>query len=380
MSSYLRSGPLSLAIAAAAILGDLAATAAIPLQSSADPSLGQLNSQLSQEQARQQSLSGSIAALSHSISSLDGQIALVQSREAAVRAELASDRRTLARIRVSLQRERRLVAMLEARLAYARVLLARQLVSDYESDRPDLVSVVLESRGFTDLLERFSFLHRAEVQQQTIIQVTRAAKAQADAAERHLAKMEAAEVQVTREATIRERALEGMNALLGSKEAALQHVRDAQQVALAASQARGQQLRSAIARIQAEQAAAAQAAQAEQAAATRAAQAADAPAAGGSSQAGGSGAAANPSPGASGGWVIPNPIVMCESGGQNLPPNSAGASGYYQIIPSTWQEAGGTGPAAYLAPKSEQDAVAQKLWAGGSGASDWVCAGLVGIH
>ncbi|MBV9004614.1 MAG: transglycosylase family protein, partial [Solirubrobacterales bacterium] len=84
--------------------------------------------------------------------------------------------------------------------------------------------------------------------------------------------------------------------------------------------------------------------------------------------------------GPSGGWAIPYAIVLCESGGQNLPPNSAGASGYYQIIPSTWQEAGGTGPAAYLAPKSEQDAVAQKLWAGGSGASDWVCAGLVGIH
>ncbi|MBV9797041.1 MAG: hypothetical protein JO039_03260, partial [Solirubrobacterales bacterium] len=300
-----------LAIAAIVILGGLGAAAAIPLQSSADPSLGQLNSQLSQEQSRQQGLSASIAGLAASISSLNGQIALVQSREAAVRAELDSDRTTLARIRVSLQRERRLVRVLKARLAQARMLLARQLVSDYESDRPDLVSVVLESRGFTDLLERFTFLHRAEVQQQTIIQITRSAKAQADAAERHLAKMEAAEVLVTREATIRERALEGMNALLGSKQAALQHVRDAQQVALGASQARGLELRSAIARIQAEQAAAAQAALAEQAAAARAAQAASAPAAGGSSQAAGSGAASSPTSGASGGWVIPSPIVMC---------------------------------------------------------------------
>ncbi|MBV9423960.1 MAG: hypothetical protein JOZ98_13680, partial [Solirubrobacterales bacterium] len=202
-----------LAIAAIVILGGLGAAAAIPLQSSADPSLGQLNSQLSQEQSRQQGLSASIAGLAASISSLNGQIALVQSREAAVRAELDSDRRTLARIRVSLQRERRLVRVLKARLARARMVLARQLVSDYESDRPDLVSVVLESRGFTDLLERFTFLHRAEVQQQTIIRITRSAKAQADAAERHLAKMEAAEALVTREATIRERALEGMNAL-----------------------------------------------------------------------------------------------------------------------------------------------------------------------
>ena len=41
---------------------------------------------------------------------------------------------------------------------------------------------------------------------------------------------------------------------------------------------------------------------------------------------------------------------------------------------------GGSGPAAYLAPKSEQDAVASRIWAGGSGAHNWVCAGIVGIH
>ena len=61
-------------------------------------------------------------------------------------------------------------------------------------------------------------------------------------------------------------------------------------------------------------------------------------------------------------------------------PNSAGASGYYQILPSTWKLFGGTGPAAYLAGKAEQDAVASRIWNGGAGASNWVCAGIVGIH
>jgi hypothetical protein len=81
--------------------------------------------------------------------------------------------------------------------------------------------------------------------------------------------------------------------------------------------------------------------------------------------------------GPGGPWVIPWPIVQCESGGQNLPPNSAGASGYYQILPSTWTGEGGSGPAAYLAPKAEQDRVAGALWAGGAGAHNWVCAGIV---
>lgn len=85
--------------------------------------------------------------------------------------------------------------------------------------------------------------------------------------------------------------------------------------------------------------------------------------------------------GASGGpWVIPTPIVMCESGGRNLSPNYATASGYYQIITSTWALFGGTQytPQAYQAPKSIQDLIAAKIWNGGAGASNWVCAQKLG--
>jgi hypothetical protein len=71
--------------------------------------------------------------------------------------------------------------------------------------------------------------------------------------------------------------------------------------------------------------------------------------------------------------------VQCESGGQDLTPNSAGASGYYQILPSTWNGYGGYSQ-AYQAPKSLQDQRASQLWNGGSGSSNWVCAGIVGIH
>ena len=81
--------------------------------------------------------------------------------------------------------------------------------------------------------------------------------------------------------------------------------------------------------------------------------------------------------GPGGPWAIPWPIVQCESGGQNLPPNSAGASGYYQMLPSTWKGLGGSTPHAYEASKAEQDRLAAQLWAGGAGARNWVCAGLV---
>jgi hypothetical protein len=84
-------------------------------------------------------------------------------------------------------------------------------------------------------------------------------------------------------------------------------------------------------------------------------------------------ASASGSGGGGGGWAIPSRIVQCESSGQNLAPNSATASGYYQIIDSTWKANGGSTASANQASKAEQSAVASRIWAGGAGAGQWVC-------
>lgn len=63
-------------------------------------------------------------------------------------------------------------------------------------------------------------------------------------------------------------------------------------------------------------------------------------------------------------WAIPYSIVLCESGGQNIPNSQgSGANGYYQLM------IGGTGS------RSEQDARAHAMWNGGAGAGNWTCAG-----
>jgi septal ring factor EnvC (AmiA/AmiB activator) len=359
-------------VAGAATVAAALGLAAIPMSSPADPSLGQLHSQLGAVQAREQSLASSIGSLSNLISSLDSQIALVESREAAVRADLQRDRAKLTQVEGALARERHLLALLRARLARARMLLGRQLVSNYEQAKPNLVSVVLESNGFTDLLDKLTYLRDAQQEQQAIIKITTQAKERADAAATRLAALEASVRQITIETAQRVRALAGMNVLLHSKQAALAQARSAQQGALAAEHAKGAALQAQITRVEAEQAAA------ERAAALAAQQ--QQSAGSGSSSSSGGPTPVGPTYGPSGGWAIPYAIVLCESGGQNLTPNYAGASGYYQIMPATWKLFGGTGPAAYLASKAEQDAVASRIWNGGAGASNWVCAGIVGIH
>jgi septal ring factor EnvC (AmiA/AmiB activator) len=368
--TLLRRTAWSRPVAVIAAVGSLLALAALlPRGSSAaSPSLSQLQSELATQQARQQALSHSIGGLSQQAADLRNQIALVQSREAAMRADLARDQAAVAEAAASLGRARARLHRVEHLLDWARYLLSQQLLSAYERGQPNLVSVVLESNGFADLLDRFTYLRDAENQQQRVIALTRAAKALATEQAARLSRLEANDRLLANGAALRVRALAGMNLLLGAKQSALAHALAGQESALAASRAKGGALQSQIAQIQAQQAAAAAAALA----ASRAAAAAAAPQ-GGSTP---TFAAAAPS----GGWAIPYSIVLCESGGQNLPPNSAGASGYYQILPATWKLYGGSGPAAYLASKGEQDAVASRIWNGGAGASNWVCAGIVGIH
>ncbi|HEY3018637.1 MAG TPA: transglycosylase family protein, partial [Solirubrobacteraceae bacterium] len=214
----------------------------------------------------------------------------------------------------------------------------------YKSPQADLTTVVVTAASLSDLLERARYLHDLERQDRRILQIVRAARADAAVQTRRLAIDERRQREAVIALHARAKALANMSSAVRTRRATLVRVRAARAEALRVTRANRQRVESRLAAVERELAA--------QAARARS---------------------------VSGGpWAIPGDVVNCESGGQNLPPNSAGASGYYQILPETWRNAGGHGPAAYLAPKAEQDRVAAKLWAGGRGASAWVCAGLVG--
>ena len=312
-----------------------------PLASKATPSVSGLSSQLQSRRATERSLAGSVNGLSRLIDRLSGQVAVIERHRAAVESQLSAAEATLANVRTKLVEERALRVRLLARLGRAMRILDAQLLAGYETDPPDVFSVVLRAHGFAAMLDQLTFLKDARQREQDVITATRNAKAAAVAASGRLASLATHDQAVTLVVGAQARAVTGISNLLQARQAVLQTARAARVAQLGTTRAQAGGLQRELTRLKAELAR-----QASQ---------------------------------AFGNWAIPAAIVACESGGQNLPPNSAGASGYYQFLPSTWQGEGGDTPAAYLAPKSEQDRLAAKLWDGGKGASNWDCAAIVGI-
>jgi len=323
------------------IAGYAGGLAVVPHASEATPSVSGLSSQLQSRRATERSLSASAKGLSTLIDRLSAQVAVIERHRAAVESQLGADQATLAEVRTRLAGERALRVRLLARLGRAMRILDAQLLAGYETDPPDVFSVVLRAHGFAAMLDQLTFLRDAKRQEHDVITATRNAKAAAVTASRRLASLATHDQAVTLVVAAQARAVTGISDLLQSRQATLETARSARLAELGTTRAQAGSLQTQLTKLKAELAR-----QADQ---------------------------------AFGSWAIPAAIVACESGGQNLPPNSAGASGYYQFLPSTWQGEGGDTPAAYLAPKSEQDRLAAKLWAGGRGASNWDCAAIVGI-
>jgi septal ring factor EnvC (AmiA/AmiB activator) len=333
------------AAAFAAILAVPAALwAALPTSPAAAPDAGTLRGRIDNARSRERSLSAGAATFGALADQLAGDIAVLERRRAEVQAELAAKRAELARTQDDLIRERVRLAALRRRLAHSKRLLARRLVEIYEAGKPDALSVVLSAHGMADLLERGEFLRRINQQDRAIVRAVRDARDASRHATVRLGDLEQVQRGAATAIAAQSAAIASMQDAMAVKRAAAARARAARLEALRATRGNRAHLEHELTDLEAQQ---------QQ-----------------SANDFGGGASNGP-------WAIPWAIVNCESGGQNLPPNSAGASGYYQIISSTWRGAGGSGAAAYLASKAEQDRVASRLWNGGAGASNWDCNSIV---
>jgi peptidoglycan hydrolase CwlO-like protein len=129
---------------------------------------GDLNSELQGIQSSEAPLRSGIAADERQIGAFQRRIDDVQRHLDGLEAALATQERLLAKDKDALRRSRARLLRLRMLLHKGQVVLARQVRAAYESPAPDLVTVVIESKGFTDLLEQVDKLqaigrHNAKV-------------------------------------------------------------------------------------------------------------------------------------------------------------------------------------------------------------------------
>jgi len=152
-------------LAALALALVLAAAGALAVGSAAQDAQSELDakqSELDAAESKRGVLSTEIEQYSSDISQLEGEVAALRNREAMVQAELDQ-------VEADLDREHAHLQELRARLDRSVDVLEKRLVAIYKSDSPDVLTVILQSDGYSDLLERYEYLNLIEEQDSDIV-------------------------------------------------------------------------------------------------------------------------------------------------------------------------------------------------------------------
>jgi murein DD-endopeptidase MepM/ murein hydrolase activator NlpD len=233
----------------------------LPLVSQGQPSPNQLQHKIDRKEAqiryhrgRERLLTSDISAYTHTINSLQSDITRLQTRQTRIEVDLAAKRAQLARIQERLRQERLRLVRLRARLAEARTALANRLVELYKADQPDYVTVILESNGFADLIERTDFMQRVSSQDARIIQRVKSAKADATATAQRLDVLESRAQTVARAIQRRRDQVVAVKSQLVNRRTRFQGARSAKFTALASTRSRRQALQDDVGSLKAQQA------------------------------------------------------------------------------------------------------------------------------
>jgi murein DD-endopeptidase MepM/ murein hydrolase activator NlpD len=189
------------------ILLGLTAYLVLPLPGLSAPLSNRIDekrAEIEKDKQKEGVLSTTIEGFSARIGNLQGEISATQKRLNQAQSELDRQKDELLRVRDRLEVARDRLARLRSELATARRLLAQRLVEIYKSDTPDALTVVLESDGFGDLLERTEFLERISDQDREITDRVRGLRDQAQDQAVELADLEQRE-QLAAERILHER-------------------------------------------------------------------------------------------------------------------------------------------------------------------------------
>jgi murein DD-endopeptidase MepM/ murein hydrolase activator NlpD len=119
-------------------------------------------SELSEAEDQRGVLTTEIDHYTGKIDQLAGEVAVLRNREAMVEEQLRETQEQL-------DQEHNALVALRGRLRRSLNVLSNRLVEIYKADTPDMLTVLLESEGFADLMERFEYLQRVEEQDSDIV-------------------------------------------------------------------------------------------------------------------------------------------------------------------------------------------------------------------
>lgn len=230
------------AVIATCVVGSLVPMAGAQSVSGMQNEISRAQSKIEHNNGRAQVLSGTIGQYSAKINSIQGSVTKLRAQEAAVQYRLDG---AIARLRVIQKRHRAAetkLAHLKAQLAKSRQILSRRLVDLYQSDRPDLITVVLHTDGFARLIENREFLKRIGEQDRDIITAVRISKAETTTVARQLASVEGERQAVATEILSSRNEIDAVRSKVESKQQAWKDARAQRQSALDAVRSQNKDL------------------------------------------------------------------------------------------------------------------------------------------
>ena len=136
-----------------------------------------LQSQINASKSAAASLQAQVNAQAAQIEKTAGGVAAAQARYSAVQASLDAHIAQLRQVQTELMTARDELLALENKLHIAARYLAANLRSEYENGSPNLVDVILNAHGFSNLLDQVNYIKDAQHQDAEIVRLTNIARA-----------------------------------------------------------------------------------------------------------------------------------------------------------------------------------------------------------
>ena len=170
----------------------LAATATAALAGAVQiaSSSADLQSQINAAKSTAASLQSQIDSESAQIAKTAGGVAVAQQKYSAIQAQLQQHIAQLRSVDTRLMEAGQQLDALEKRLHIASNDLAANLRAAYENGSPNLVDVILDAHGFSNLLDQVNYIKDAQHQDAEIVNFTRIARAKVQAEALSLGKLE----------------------------------------------------------------------------------------------------------------------------------------------------------------------------------------------